>query len=125
MLTSFAILAFLTFAAFGMQRTTLLLSREANTSSRYTAMLLPAWFPAVWLLVIAKWVLLLNIAVSWSWLMATGFLIGEFSLSAVLPIPYQIYMPTFRRRIVQLRSKNPELADTLDALLKASKINAS
>jgi hypothetical protein len=125
MLISFVLLAVLLFAAFGMQRATLLLSREANTSSQATAMLLPAWFPAVWLPRIAKWALLLYIAFSWSWWVALGLLIGELVLSAVLPIPYRLYVPTFRRRIGRLRRTNAELAKALDALLSASKLNAS
>ena len=125
MLALFVVLAVLMFGAFGMQRTTLLLAREANTSSKATAMLLPAWFPAVWVPRLAKWGLLLYIAVSWSWWVALGLFVAELVLSAVLPIPSRLYLPLFRRRIEQLRGEHANLANSLEALLNASQLNAS
>ena len=124
MLISFIFLATLLFAAFGMQRATLLLSREANTSSQATALLLPVWFPIVWIPRIAKWILLIYIAISWSWWIAIGLALGEIIISSFLPIPYRLYLPIFRRRISQLRQTNTELANALDSLLNASNIKA-
>jgi len=125
MLGLFIALAMLTFGAFGMQRTTLLLAREANTSSKATAMLLPAWFPLVWLLRLAKWGLLIYIAVSWSWWVALGLLAAELILSAVLPIPHRLHLRLFRRRVEQLKIQHEGLGSSLEALLDASQLNAS
>lgn len=125
MLVLFIALAVLMFGAFGMQRTTLLLAREANTSSKATAMLLPAWFSIVWLPRLAKWGLLFYIAYSWSWWVALGLLAAELLLSAVLPIPHRLYLSVFRRRIEQLRGEHSNLANSLESLLNASQLNAN
>ena len=71
------------FAAFGMKRATLLLSREAEVSSQVTAMLLPAWYPAVWLPRVAKWALLLYVALSWSWWVAIVLAILDLVLYCI------------------------------------------
>jgi hypothetical protein len=49
LVVAFAVLFLVNFAAFGMQRATLLMSREAGVPSQISALLLPSWFPAVWL----------------------------------------------------------------------------
>ena len=125
MLWLFVALAALMFGAFGMQRTTLLLAREANTSSKATAMLLPAWFPLVWLPRSAKWGLLIYIAISWSWWVALGLLVTEVVLSAVLPIPHRLHLRLFRRRVEWLKIQHTGLGNSLEALLDASQLNAS
>lgn len=125
MLMLFAALAVVMFCAFGMQRTTLLLAREAKTSSKATAMLLPKWFPLVWLPRIAKWALLFYIAVFWSWRVALGLLAVEVVLSAVLPIPHRFHLRLFRGRVEQLKAEHAGLAASLEELLNASQLNAS
>ena len=125
MLVLFIALAAIMFFAFGMQRTTLLLAREANTSNKATAMLLPKWFPAVWLPRIAKWALLLYIAVFWSWWVALGLFAVEAFLSAVLPIPHRFHLGLFRKRVEQLKLEHAGLGASLEELLNASTLNAS
>jgi hypothetical protein len=115
----------LDFAAFGMQRATLLMSREAELPSRIGALLLPAWFPAVWLVRIAKWGALVAIAVSWSWVIAIGLLLADVVLSAVLPIPYRAYIPSFRSRIVEIKRVDLRVGNALESMLNASKIHGS
>ena len=67
LLTIFVVCFLLEFAAFGMQRATLLMSGEANVPHQIGAMLLPSWFPIVWLARIGKWGVLFAVAVIWSW----------------------------------------------------------
>lgn len=112
----------LEFGAFGMQRATLLLSREASVSYEHTVALLPKWFPAVWLLRIVKWGALLYIAISWNWWIALGLLIANFVLSAVLPIPYSLYASTFRKRIIQIKRENTDAGEYLDQVLQSSRL---
>lgn len=113
------------FAAFGMQRATLLMSREASVPYQVAALILPTWFPAVWLVRIAKWGALLLIAFSWSWGIAAGLLVADFILSAVLPIPYHAYIPSFRKRIAQIKAQDAEAGAGLEAMLNASKIHGT
>lgn len=110
------------FAAFGMQRAILLMSRKAGIPYKIAALLLPVWFPTVWMVIIAKWCSLLVIALSWSWGIATSLLVADFILSAVLPIPYHIYIPSFRKRIAQIRSQDPDTGAELEAMLNSSKM---
>ena len=88
LLISFAVCFLLEFGAFGMQRATLLMSREADVPPQIGAMLLPSWFPAVWLVRICKWAVLLAIAFTWSWGAGIGLLVADVVLSSFLPIPY-------------------------------------
>ena len=118
----FVVLACVVFLAFGMQRTTLLLSREANAPAGSTALLLPMWFPAVWLPRVGKWALVLYIGTTWSWPLALGVAVADFLLAVFLPIPHRMYVSLFRRRIDQLRSSNPEIAHALDELLRSSSL---
>src|SRR5436190_489643 len=106
-----------------MQRTTLLISREAGLPSKIGALLLPGWFPVVWLPRITKWLALLYVALSWSWLLAIGLLVADTVLSAVLPIPYRAYVPSFRRRIAEIKHSSPETAAALEAMLNASTLH--
>jgi hypothetical protein len=122
LILSYLSLTLAMFAAFGMQRTSLLLSREANVSKKVTAELMPLWFPVVWLPRVAKWALLGYIAISWGWWPAFGLLCTEIVLALRLPIPYRLYVPAFRRRIEQIRKTDPELAYSLEAILDASKL---
>ena len=112
----------LEFAAFGMQRTTLLLSREAGVPYQVAAALLPTWFPAVWVLRITKWGTLLFIAFSWSWGIAAMLFVADCILSAVLPIPYAAYVPNFRKRITEIKLQDTEAGEYLEHMLNTSKI---
>jgi hypothetical protein len=75
--------------------------------------------------VIAKWGTLLLIGLSWSWWVAVGLVVADFVLSAVLPIPYSVYVPSFRKRAAQHKSSNPEVGIALEAMLDASKIHGT
>jgi len=102
-LIAFAFCFLLEFLAFGMQRATLLMSREADVPAKIGALLLPSWFPIVWLVRICKWGILITIVFLWSWSVAIGLLVANVILSSILPIPYGIYIPFFRERILQVK----------------------
>lgn len=122
---TFVVLFIAEFAVFGMQRATLLMSREADVPNRVAALLLPAWFPAVWIVTIGKWASLIAIGYSWSWVIAGGLVGAGILLSAILPIPYRAYVPGFRKRIAQIRERDGQVAATLEAMLNASRIHGN
>ena len=91
LLIAFAFCFLLEFLALGMRRATLLMSREADVPAKIGAILLPSWFPIVWLVRICKWGILITIVFLWSWSVAIGLLVANVILSSILPIPYGIY----------------------------------
>jgi hypothetical protein len=119
----FIIAFLLLFAAFGMQRATLLLSREASIPYQHAAALLPRWYATVvWLLRFVKWSLLLYIAISWSWWIALAIFFGDFLLSTVLPIPYSFYAPIFRKRIAQIKREDMDVGEYLEQVFQSSRM---
>lgn len=126
LLTAYAILFLIVFAAFGMQRATLLISRESGLPPQQLgALLLPPWFPFVWLPRIAKWGVLVLIGVHWNWWVALGVLITDFLLSSVLPIPYKIYARSFRNRVAHMKRGDPNAAAALEKMLTGSRVYES
>lgn len=85
-------------------------------------LLLPAWFPAVWFLRIAKWGTVLFIGFSWNWAVAGILIVADMVLAAILPIPYRVYVPSFRKRIAQIKDADAKSGEVLEAILNASKI---
>lgn len=122
LLISFALCCLLEFVAFGMQRATLLMSREANVSPQISEMLLPTWFPVVWLVRLLKWIVLFAVAFTWSWGVAIGLLIANTILATFLPIPYSAYISTFRKRISQIKLLDIGTGTKLEEILNGSKI---
>ncbi len=125
LLITFAVCFLLEFSAFGMQRATLTLSREADVSPQIGAMLLPSWFPTVWLVRICKWGVLIAVAFIWSLGVAIGLLVADVVLSSILPIPYSAYTPFFRKRISQIKQLDIVAGTALEEMLNASKIHSS
>lgn len=125
LLLAFAFCFLLEFLAFGMQRATLLMSREADVPAKIGAILLPSWFPIVWLVRICKWGILITIVFLWSWSVAIGLLVANVILSSILPIPYGIYIPFFRERILQIKQIDTEAGTALEEILNTSKIHRS
>lgn len=109
------------FVLFGMQRATLLISRKAGIAwSGGGELLSPSWYPATWLVIIGKWVLLVAMAIFWNWKIALGLAIGGFILSVVVPVPYEIYKSVFRRRVSQLMQRDPLVATQLQKMLDSA-----
>jgi hypothetical protein len=123
LIATFVMLFTIKFLAFGMQRATLLISRESGVPPKFSALLLPAWYPAVWLVIAAKWGTLLLIALNWSWWIAGALALVELFLSSILPIPYKAYIPSFRRRVEQHKNSDPALGKALEAMLNSSRIH--
>jgi hypothetical protein len=124
LLIAFAVCFLLNFAAFGMQRATLIISREADVPARIGEALLPSWFPVIWLVFICKWGLLAAVAFTWSWGIAIGLGVLDLILSAILPIPYRAYIPFFRKRVLQIKQRDMAAGLALEDMLNASKINS-
>lgn len=117
-LVAFGVIWIVEFVLFGMQRATVLISRKAGIEWRGGGeLLLPRWYPVTWVLIIAKWGLLIAMAIFWDWRYALGSAIGGYLLSVVLPIPYGAYKGTFRKRVNQLRRKDPYVAIQLQQML--------
>lgn len=123
LISIFVVCFILEFAALGMQRATLLISREAEMSPQIGKMLLPTWFPIVWVVRICKWSVLIAIALTWSWGIAIGLLVADVILSSILPIPYNIYTSAFRKRIDQIKQVDIDIGEALESILKTSKIH--
>lgn len=121
LLTAFGVAFSLEFVAFGMQRAVLLISRETYMPYQVAEALLPTWFPAIWILRVAKWGCLLTIAFTWGWSIAGGLLAAEVVLTAILPIPYGLYTTTFWKRATQIREEDPQAGELLQQILLASK----
>lgn len=125
LLIAFGAAFILEFGAFGMQRATLLMSREAGVPPKIGALLLPSWFPIVWLVRLIKWAVLCYIAFTWSWVLAIGLIVADFILSAILPIPYSVYIPFFHSQINKIKANDIEAGDALEQMLSLSKIHGS
>jgi len=122
LLIAFGAAFILEFLAFGMQRATLLMSREAGVAPQIGALLLPSWFPIVWLFRLVKWAILCYIAFAWSCVVAGGLLAADFVLSAILPIPYSAYLSAFRSRINGIKASDADAGHALEQMLNSSKI---
>jgi hypothetical protein len=117
-LVSFGIIWITEFVLFGMQRATLLISREAGIEWRGGGeLLLPRWYPVTWVIRVCKWGLLLAMVVYWDWRYTLGLAIGGYFLSIVLPIPYRAYKGVFRKRVNQLMQQDSNVAIQLQKML--------
>lgn len=121
-LGAFAALWLIYFWLFGMQRASLLTSRNAGIEWRGGGeLLLPSWYKITWLVMLIYWGLLIALAIYWDWRWAAGLGIGGFLLNSVLPIPYSIYKGIFKRRVDQLRNQHGyEAVRVLDEMLANS-----
>lgn len=88
------------FWLFGLQRTTLKISRinQIEWRGRGEA-LLPKWYPITWLITIGKWLLILAMAIFGDWRYALGLAIIGWVLSIIVPIPYSFYKKILQKRI--------------------------
>ncbi len=120
-LLAFGVIWLIELVLFGMQRATLLISRNAGFEWRGGGeFLLPPWYPVTWFVIIAKWGLLLAIAIFWDWRVALGLTTGSLIAGVVIPIPYGAYKPVFRKRVEQLMQEDPRLATQLLEMLDSS-----
>ena len=117
-LIAFAIIWIINFVLFGMQRATLLISRNAGIEWKGGGeLLLPKWYPVTWVIIICKWSLLIAMAIYFDWRYAIGLAVVGYILSVVLPIPYSAYKGAFRRRVNQYMNQDPTVATQLQQML--------
>jgi len=121
-LAPFGVIYSVEFVLYGMQRASLLISRNAGFQWRGGGeLLLPGWYPITWLFILGKWGLLLAMAILWNWKVALGLAVASFIGSVVIPIPYGLYKGVFQRRVDQLMFLDPMVATQLREMLdKAS-----
>lgn len=118
---AFGLLWSVQFWLFGMQRATLLISRNAGIEWKGGGeFLLPSWYPVTWLIIISKWGLLFAMAILWSWKIALGLMITGYILSIILPIQYSMYKGILKKRINQIQLEDDELAQQLLGMLDSS-----
>ena len=125
LIVTFVVVFIIEFVAYGMQRTVLLMSRESGLPYQIAETILPSWYPAVWLLRIAKWGILIFIVLSWSWIIAVGLLIADVIAPSVLPIPYFLYIPSFRRKLEGIKKIDYQSSQVLEAMLNEFNIHGS
>lgn len=120
-LIAFGIVWLIHLVLFGMQRATLLISRNAGIEWRGGGeLLLPSWYPVTWLVIVGKWGLLLAMVIFWDWKVALGLAIGGYIGTVVIPIPYGAYKRIFRRRVERLMHQDPMIATQLREMLDSA-----
>jgi|GEM_PF-1291443 ABC-type multidrug transport system fused ATPase/permease subunit len=107
------------FYLFGMQRASLLISRQNNVEWRGIGeQLLPDWYRLTWIVIIANYVLLVAILIVINWKLAIGLLVISFILSTIIPIPFRpLYKKTFRKKVEKIKSTNHEAGQFFSKML--------
>lgn len=114
----FAIIWMFNFLLFGMQRGTLLISRNAGIEWKGGGeLLLPKWYPITWIFIISKWGFLLAMAYYADWKYALGLAIISFFLTMIVPIPYRLYKGIYRQNVTSIMQKDPILGIRLKIML--------
>jgi len=103
---------------FGMQRTSLLISRHSGIEWRGGGeLVLPSWYPLTWVVILSYWGYMILLSVYWNWLHALGIAALGYGLMILLPIPHSSYKGIFRNRISQLRHLSQEQVSVLRQML--------
>lgn len=116
---AFMILWIIGFYLFGMQRASLKISRHNNVKWRGIGeQLLPNWYPLTWIVIIAKYSLLIAILIVINWKVSIILLIISFILSIIIPIPYRfLYKKTFRKKVEKIKSIDHEAGQLFTEML--------
>ncbi|MBU0560297.1 MAG: hypothetical protein KJ799_14780 [Bacteroidetes bacterium] len=116
---AFIILWIIEFYLFGMQRASLRISRHNNVEWKGIGeQLLPNWYPLTWIVIIAKYGLLVAILIVIDWKLAIGLLVISFILSTIIPIPYRVlYKNTFRKKVEKIKSIDQEAGQLFTEML--------
>lgn len=116
---AFIILWIIEFYLFGMQRASLRISRHNNVEWKGIGeQLLPNWYPLTWIVIIAKYGLLVAILIVIDWKLAIGILVISFILSTIIPIPYRVlYKNTFRKKVEKIKSIDQEAGQLFTEML--------
>ncbi len=115
----FIIIWIIEFYLFGMQRASLIISRLNKVEWRGIGeRLLPNWFPLTWVVRFAKYGVLLAILFMINWKWAVGLFVGEFILSIITSIPYQLfYSKVFRNRVVKIKREDVDAGQVFCEML--------
>jgi ABC-type multidrug transport system fused ATPase/permease subunit len=107
------------FYLFGMQRASLIISRNSNVEWRgYGEYLLPKWYPLTWIVRIVKYCLLVTILIVINWKLAISLFIIDLIASVIIPIPYKfLYSRTFRNHVKNITKTDPELGNIFNEML--------
>ncbi len=118
LLACYAGLAAFEAVGFCIQRVALELVRTTGVPEEAAAqLLLPSWFPLLWLSRLARWGLLVYIWITWDWRWAVGLWVGFFLATAVMPIPRGLVAGGLRRRLAKRGAAAPDVAAALEAAL--------
>lgn len=115
----FLVVWIIEFYLFGLQRASLLITRESDLDySTYGPLLLPDWYPITWIFRIGKYILLVVILfINWRW--SIGLFLIQFLASLVIPIPYKfLYSDIFRNKLHKLRMTNMNSSMACEFMLK-------
>jgi hypothetical protein len=118
----FVIIWLIEFYLFGMQRASLLISRQNNVEWRGVGeYLLPNWYPVTWLIRILKYGLLIAILIIINWKWAFGLLCLSFIILTITPIPYRFfYKKTFRNKANKIINIDYEAGTFMKEMLEKS-----
>jgi hypothetical protein len=109
LLTVFVVCSIFEYVAFGLQRTALLISRQSGMSKEQIYLLLPVWFPLVWLVILVKWAVAGLILWKFGWRPVLIIVYTSYLLSSVLlPIPYNLYRSYLKNRGTKTMQVAPE-----------------
>lgn len=119
LIITFIVIWVLEFYLFGMQRASLIISRNNNVEwLSFAEQLLPSWYPLTWIVRIAKYGILLVIFIVINWKPAIILLVVGFILSSILPIPYKLlYKRAFRKRVRKIQSIDQEAGHMFTRML--------
>lgn len=118
LLACYAGLAMIEAGGFCIQRVALEVARLTHAPQEIVdQLLLPSWFPLLWVERLARWGLLIYIAVTWDWKWAVGVWLGFFLATAVMPIPRGFIVGRFRKRLQKRAAAAPDAAAVIESAL--------
>lgn len=109
---------------FGLQRATLLISREFNLNYKdYKSFLLPDWNYFSLISSIIKYLLLVGIIFYYGWWIGGAIWIGSFILSTIFPFPYKfLYRNSIVNSMYKNSIRNPQFASLMIKINIESKV---
>ena len=124
LLICYAVIWLIEFFLFGLQRTTLKISRQSNVEYRGIGeRLLPSWYPVTWLVRLAKYGLLIAMFIIIDWKIALFVLVIGFVLSSIIPIPYRfLYKSILQKRIRKIMRMDYEVGKFYQNMLDSSNL---
>jgi len=118
----FIIIWIIEFYLFGMQRASLLISRQNDNEWKGVGdFLLPKWYSLTWIIRILKYAILLIIFIISNWKLTLILFLSDLLLVTIIPIPYKtFYKKIFRNRVNAITKENIELGEFYSNMLDKS-----